>query len=190
MIAEELDDLRAYRDTLLAYSTQEVEDVYFHIDILKYPLRYKLLQIELQRRRLTPLAEKRAPIRPCLASWLATWPRLARRPPLLAAVLAISLAFIVALIALAILAPVWLFAVPWDFRGVQAALVYVGYAPVAPVVAASIGRRMGGHGWFAVPVLLGIALGLLLFNLTGVPALIVRDLLTSGSGGSGFSFGY
>jgi hypothetical protein len=191
MITEDIDDLRGYRNALTTYSTEEVEDAYFHIDILNYPLRYQLLQIEMQRRRLTPPTEHPPPIRTDLALWLASRPRLAEHPVVRSAIFAVALATASMLATIAALVPVWLFAVPWDFRGIQAGLVYIGYIPVAPVIGAMTARRLGARRWFALPVLFGVAFGLLLFNLTGTPALIMRDLLTtSNGGGGGISFGF
>ena len=48
----DLDEMRAYGEKLKAYSLEELEDVYFNIDILRHPSLYKLVVMEMERRNL------------------------------------------------------------------------------------------------------------------------------------------
>lgn len=188
MPIRELDELRAYREKLRSYSTEELEDIYFNIHILRQPLRYKLLMMELEVRRLHP---SDAPLPPRLAdlrTWLETRPLLARYPLLRAALLSLLLFLLTASVTFAMLLPIWFFAMPLHFIGLQTALVYFACAPVPPMMGAAIGGRMGGRGPYGLWVLLGVAAGMLLFNATGTPSVILRSIIQQ-QGGGGFSFG-
>jgi len=50
--SSDLGEMRAYSEKLRAYSMDELEDVYFNIDILKHPVQYKLVVMEMERRSL------------------------------------------------------------------------------------------------------------------------------------------
>ena len=160
--------------------------MYFNIHILRHPLRYRLLRMELERRgmqhifRPMPLGHRDIPA--WLDSRLGWFP--AARAPLLAALLfALSAA-----VAFGLLAPVWLFAVPMGFQGLQPAIVYLAYAPVPFVAGAAAGIRMGGRGGYFACVIAGLAIAYFAFWATGVPTAIVRTI-TEPQGGGGFSLG-
>src|SRR5437879_3958555 len=48
----EIGELREYSDRLARYSSEELEDIYYNIHILRHPLRYRLLMREMERRRM------------------------------------------------------------------------------------------------------------------------------------------
>jgi hypothetical protein len=188
MLTRELEDLRAYGDKLRSYSIEELEDIYFHIHILRQPLRYRMLMWELEARRLQPGGAPSPPRAVNLRDWLEAHPFMARHPVVKAFMLALALFLLTASVTLALLAPIWLFAMPLRFIGLQTALVYFACAPVPPIIGAAVGGRLGGRGLYGVPVILGVVAALLLFNKTGAPSLILQSILQpQGTGGPIFS---
>lgn len=185
----EIEDLRAYGDKLQSYSSEDLEDIYFHIHVLKQPLRYNMVRRELDARRLRPQATSGPTIRQgCLRDWLASSPRLARHWWLFALVFAALLFTISAVATFLLLLPIWLFAIPLNFLGLQTAIVYMSCAPIPPILAAGFGGKLGGRGFYGVWVLAGVVVGMLLFNATGAPSAIIRSAVSHTNGG-GFSFG-
>ncbi len=190
MRSQESEDLRAYRDKLQAYTTEELEDIYFRVHVLRHPLRYNLVRRELESRSLRPQPPREMAIRrDGLRSWLAARPALTCRPLLFALVFAMLLFTITAAAAFLLLLPIWLFAMPLHFLGFETALVYLVCAPVPPILAAGLGGKLGGRGIYGVFVLMGVVAGLLLFNATGAPSAIIQSAFRHATGGGGPSFG-
>jgi hypothetical protein len=187
----DLDEMRAYSDKLRAYSLEELEDVYFNIDILRHPSLYKLVVMEMERRNLHSI--EHIPVRRSfdLRNMLERKPFFAHHKQF-GALLIFSILFVVTSgITLVLLSPIWVFAVPLKFMGIQAAIVYFACAPVPPILAAGVGARIGGRGWYAISVLGGVVVGMLLFNMTGTPSAIIRTIIEpSGPGGGGFMSGF
>src|SRR5579872_4734333 len=189
LLMRDLEDLRDYRDRLRAYSTEELEDIYFHIHILRQPLRYNMVMRELEARRLRPRSEPPPLPRVWdLRGWLQAQPYFAHHPVERSAVLAGLLFTLTTAATFGMLLPIWLFAMPLHFIGVQTAIVYFACAPVPPIMGAAVGGKLGGRGIYGVWVLLGVAAGMLLFNATGAPSAIIRSLIQP-QGTGGFSFG-
>lgn len=188
MLARELEDLRAYRERLRAYSTEELEDIYFQIHILQQPLRYKMLLRELEARHLRPGMAPPPPRSVDLRDWLEAHPFLARHALLRAVILSFLLFSLTTAVTCALLAPIWLFVMPLRFIGLQTALVYFACAPIAPLLGAAAGGKMGGRGLYSLWVLLGVVAALWLFNATGAPAVILRSIVQP-QGTGGFNFG-
>lgn len=180
----ELEEISAYRERLRSYSTEELEDIYFHIHILRHPLRYRLVQMEMEARHLRPPGEPPPPRVFNLRAWLEAQPFFVRHPMLRAVLLSILLFLLTTLVTLSMLAPIWLFAMPLRFLGLQTAIVYFVCAPVPPILGAAVGGKMGGRGVYGLWVLLGVATALLLFNATGAPSAIIRTVIQpQGTGG-------
>jgi len=181
-------DLPAYRERLSTYSNEELEDIYYNIDILKNARRYRMLIGEMERRRLLPAdvnAERR---RASLRDWIDSRPFFASHPTARAVALTTSLFLVTAVTTFVFYSPIWLLAIPLKVLEFQTSLVYCACAPIPPILAAGFGGRLGGRGLFMIPVLLGVVAGMAAFNLTGTPEAIIRALVLSQSGG-GFSFG-
>jgi hypothetical protein len=51
-----------YRQMLARCSDEELQDVYFHIDVLQYPERYRAILDELSRRSLQPVSGVEPPV--------------------------------------------------------------------------------------------------------------------------------
>jgi hypothetical protein len=187
-VSPEYEDLRAYRARLRAYSTEELEDIYFHINILRHPLRYRLIKMELEDRGLRLYQPPPKPPAFNLRTWMESYPFFARHRLLKALLLSLALMLLTCGITFALLLPIWVFAVPLKFLGAETALVYFACAPVPPMMAASIGFQMGGRGVYTLWVLAGAAAGIWLFYLTGTPDLLLTAL-TQPRGSGGFSFG-
>jgi hypothetical protein len=187
-VSPEYEDMRAYRERLRGYSTEELEDIYFHINILRHPLRYRLVKMELEERGLR--LYQSPPARPAfnLRTWMESYPFFARHRLLKASLLSLSLLLLTGGITFLLLLPIWIFAVPLKFLGAETAIVYFACAPVPPMMAASVGFQMGGRGVYSVWVLLGAAAGIWLFYLTGTPDLLLKALMEP-RGSGGFSFG-
>ena len=182
-------EMADYRDRLRRYTRDELEDIYFNIHILKHPVRYRLLVLEMERRGIIPAAGALAQGRPIdLPTWLESRPFLARRRWLLALTRAVAAFLASACATAALLLPIWMFAIPLGFRGIQASLVYFACLPVALIMGAGVGGRLGGRGPYAVFTLLGVAAALAAFNATGAASAIIRSIMES-SGGGGFGIG-
>jgi hypothetical protein len=182
------DELKDYAGKLKQYSTEELRDIYGHIHILRHPIRYKLLLRELEARGLSRASLAPPSAQSELLLWLEAIPFFGRHGVLKALVAASALLLVSAAVTFSLLLPIWLFEQPLSFRGIQTAIVYVAYAPFAPIAAASVGVRMGGRGVYFLCVVAGIAAGLWGFTLTGVPADIWQSV-TEPQGPGGFSFG-
>lgn len=183
--------MRAYSDKLKGYSVDELEDVYFNIDILRHPLHYKLVTMELERRNLHSV--EHIPVRRMwdLRSWIERFRFMRSHRRFASALLFVSFFAITSGLTFVLLSPIWFFAVPLKFLGMQAAIVYFACAPVPPILAAGIGGRIGGRGWHSLAVIVGVAGGIMLFNMTGTPSAIIKTLIDrSGPGGGGFMSGF
>jgi len=188
MQTRDLEDLRAYSERLRTYSAEELEDIYFHIHILRQPLRYRLLLRELEARHLHPGPPLPPPGVVNIRERLEANPFLARHAFLRAWIVSFLLFLLTTAVTFALFLPIWLLAMPLRFIGLQTALVYFACAPIPPILGAAVGGKMGGRGLYGVWVLLGVAAGLWLFNATGAPAAILRAIVQpQGTGGLHFS---
>lgn len=189
MRAQEIEDLRAYGEKLRGCSTEELEDIYFHIHVLRQPLRYNMVRRELESRRLQPQAAAGITLRPgCLREWVYSRRLLSQRPWLASSLFALLILGLTGSATFLLLLPIWVFAIPLNFLGLQTAIVYMSCAPIPPILAAGFGAKLGGRGWYGIWVFAGVILGLLLFNATGAPSAIIRSAVAHTSGG-GFSIG-
>ena len=75
-------DLHQYCVKLRSYTTEELEDIYTRIHILRHPIKYKLLMMELESRRLIPQTSSQLPERIRPEEWLFLYPYLARHSSL------------------------------------------------------------------------------------------------------------
>jgi hypothetical protein len=188
MITQEIEDIRAYSRKLQAYSTEELEDIYFHINVLKQPLEYRLLIHEMESRSVV-FGEEPSPRRVGdLRGWLESRSFFVSHPVLRALTLSVLLFALTTLVTFSLLLPIWFFAMPLRFIGIQTAIVYFAVAPVAPIMGAGIGGKMGGRGLYGFWVLLGVVAAMLLFNKTGAPHAIIEAIVKP-TGTGGFSFG-
>ena len=181
-------DLGEYAARLRTYTNEELEDIYFNIHILRHPLRYRLVTMEMERRKL--IAGENDAVRqvPSLVQWINRSELFRQTPALQAAVLIPIFLVVAAAVTFALYSPVWLFAVPLRFRGFQTAIAYVAWAPVPPIMGAAIAGKMGGRGLYSIASLAGAAAGIYLFNLTGAPSVIIASVgQPSGPGGGVFS---
>ncbi|MCS6829245.1 MAG: hypothetical protein RMM08_11070 [Armatimonadota bacterium] len=166
---------------------EELQDVYFHVDILQYPERYRAILDELSRRGLQPVAGIEPhvsltdiPERVFAVPVLRTYPAIAAITA--SAILMVYTALVTFLFCL----PIYLLAVPFKVLNQQSAFFYLLCFPFAPLSAMGFGRRAGGRGWYSVAVVLGVALGVAMFLYTGALHTVVQALFRSGAGG-GFS---
>ncbi|MGC8668849.1 MAG: hypothetical protein ACP5VE_12120 [Chthonomonadales bacterium] len=187
---ESLEELAAYRDRLRSYSAAELEDIYFNIHVLRHPLRYRLLQIELERRQLLPAPRGAAPPRRLsLVEAARNIPPLARHPVWRAMALASIFFGLSFAVTAAVLTPVWLCAVPWRLRGLQASLVYLVWIPWGSAAGVRWAHRLGASGGFAVAALLGAVAGFAWWASWGAFATIIASLGEAGGAGGGlFTF--
>lgn len=192
MLTRDLEELRQYRERLQSYSTDELEDIYFRIHILRQPLHYNLLVRELESRKLLPgTGEPEMPRVGNLRTWLESYSFFTRHHLLKALSLSLLLFLIPMGATFLMLAPIWFFAVPLRFLGFQTAIVYFVCAPIPPIIAIGLGGKLGGRGIYGLWALLGVAAGMLLFNATGAPAAILHSLIPpEGVSGSGMFGGF
>jgi hypothetical protein len=181
-------ELTSYPERLAAYTDDELEDIYFNIDILKHSRRYRVLINEMERRGIRPQSAPLPEHRSNLRDWLDSRPILAGRRTLRAVLFSVILFLATASATFAMLSPIWLFAIPLKFLNLQTAFVYFACAPVPPILAAGLGGRLGGRGVYAIWVLLGVVAGMAAFNLTGAPTAIIESIMKHEAGG-GFSMG-
>ena len=186
----EWEDPKIYSKKLTGYTVEELEDVYNHIHILKQPLYYNLLVREMEARGI--IFGRKVPPRSFLdiRRWLGSLPILKDFPLLRGAVLACILLAATTLLTFAMFMPIWLFAVPLKFLGIQTALVYLAISPISPVLGLSIGAKLGGKGWYSIFVVVGVVLGMWMFNATGTPSLIIDSVMKPDKGGQSMFGGF
>jgi hypothetical protein len=189
MAVPDFESLRQYSEKLRSYTTEELEDIFFHVNLLREPVRYRMLLRELEARSVRPHAEQA--VRTAIDLWTLTEriPTLSRHRWLRGGVVALLLAVCSMAVTLGLLLPIWLFSMPLRFIGIQTAFVYFAWAPVAPVLGLAVGGKLGGRGFYGLFVLLGVVAGLALFSATGAPRAIVQSVLEHHSAGSGGVFG-
>jgi hypothetical protein len=180
-----LENIRVYREALCEYSTDELEDVYFHINPLREPLRYRLVQFEMERRGLQSLPDNKSVP---LGEWVERVPGLQRLPRFRSAYLSL-LTFLVSAAAMAgMLGLIWMFAVPLRFSGLQASLVYLLLLPVTVLGGLTVGWRAGGWRPRTLSSVAAVVFALWVFCRCGGWAAIVGPLFQAG-GISGGVFG-
>ena len=166
---------------------EELQDVYFHIDVLQYPERYRAVMDELSRRGLQPISgiEPQVSVTNIPERVLAI--SVFRSHPMMAAGVASALLIgYTALVTFLFCLPIYLLAVPFKVLNQVSAFFYLLCFPFAPLAAAGFGRRAGGRGWYSVVVVLGVVLGIALFAGTGTLHAMAQALFHS-SGAGGFS---
>jgi hypothetical protein len=172
-----LESIKLYHEKLHAYSTEELEDIYFHINLLREPLRYRLVQMEMERRGLHP-GEAAVPSPP--AGWLDRLPGLRAIPALRALYLSGVLLLSTSALMAVMLVPLWLFALPLRFTGIQASLVYLVLLPVTPGIGVAFAVRSGGLKPRTLAAVGGVVLSLWLFYKAGGLDAIVQPLYRAG----------
>jgi len=188
MTERQQNDKRSYSERLRGYTTEELEDIYYRMDILEQPWHHGELTAELSRRKLAPTEPHAAPTPQDFGPWLQRLPIIRRHTVLYVVVMVTAVLLASVLMTLICLSPIWAFAVPGGFLGIQTAIVYLSIAPLGPVFGFLYGYKVGGRRFSAV-ALLGVMGALLLFNATGAPSLIIHSVLTERSnGGVSFSF--
>src|SRR5438876_110248 len=98
--AQSVEELRSYSARLKRYSDEELEDIYFNIHILRHPLRYRLLRMELERRGLGGLTRVRELRRGDLRSWIESRAWLASHASIRALILGALLYLLAAVVTL------------------------------------------------------------------------------------------
>jgi len=163
---------------------EELQDVYFHIDVLQYPERYRAILEELSRRGLQPVSGIAPQMTPTdIPEQVGNIPAL-RAHPVLAAVLAsMLLAAYTAFVTFLFCLPIYLLAMPLKVLNQQSAFFYLLFFPFAPLSAAGFGKRAGGNGWYSVAVLAGVVLGVLMFLATGALHAVVQALFRADGAG-------
>mgnify|MGYP001770835752 CR=1 FL=1 len=176
-----------YRQMLARCSDEELQDVYFHIDVLQYPERYRVVLDELARRGLRPVSGIEPQMAPLhIPDQVRALPVLKSHPVLAGMVASLLLTLYTAGVTFLFCLPIYLLALPLKVLNQQSAFFYLLFFPFAPLSAAGFGRRAGGTGWYTVSVLIGVGVGVLLFVGTGALHAVVQALFHSGGGG-GFS---
>lgn len=179
--------LSEYRQMLAQCTDDELQDVYFHIDVLQYPERYRAILDELSRRGLQPVSG----VEPQIAltdvpQRLHALPAFRSHPRIAAVAASVLLTAYTATVTFLFCLPIYLLAVPFQVLNQMSAFFYLFCFPFAPLAAAGFGRRAGGRGWYSVAVVLGVALGVMMFVATGALRMVVQALFRSGGAG-GFS---
>jgi len=170
----------------------ELQDVYFHIDVLQYPERYRAILDELSRRGLQPVSGVELQINVTdIPERIQALPFL-RSHPLIAAMMASALLMAyTASVTFVFCLPIYLLAVPFQVLNQVSAFFYLLCFPFAPLAAAGFGRRAGGTGWYGIAVGTGVTLGVLMFLGTGALHAVVQALFRpDAAGGFSLSFGY
>lgn len=186
-----LADAQSYRERLRRYSADDLEDIYFNIHILRSPLHYKMLLMEMERRGLRAPGD--APREPAasIAERLGCAPWFRHHPALGSAFLALLVFACSAAMTLGLLLPIWLCQTVFHIRGMQASLVYLAWAPMALATAASGGLRLSGRTPVALAVVAGIFAGFWLFGQSGAPMEVLRVFFESRrSGGPSLMGGF
>lgn len=179
--------LGEYRQMLARCTDDELQDVYFHIDVLQYPERYHAILDELSRRGLQPISG----VEPLIAltdipERVRSLPTLQPHPVVVAMVASALLTGYTAAVTFLFCLPIYLLAVPFKVLNQMSAFFYLFCFPFAPLSAAGFGRRAGGRGWYSVAVVLGVVLGVLMFAGTGALHTVIQALFRS-DGAGGFS---
>lgn len=176
-----------YRQMLVRCTDEDLQDVYFHIDVVQYPERYAAVLDELRQRGLQPVSGVEPQVMPSdIPAQLHDFPAFKSRPVLCAVVASTLLTLYTAFVTFLFCLPIYLLALPFKVLNQQSAFFYLLFMPFAPLSAAGFGRRAGGRGWYMVAVWVGVALGVMLFVGTGALHAIVRALFRS-DGAGGFS---
>ena len=172
---------------LASCTDEELQDVYFHIDVLQYPERYHAILEEMASRGLKAVSGIEPQVTPVnIPEQLRNVAFFRSHPVMAAAVAFLLLTAYTALVTFVFCLPIYLLALPLKVLNQQSAIVYLLAFPFAPLSAAGFGKRAGGAGWYALAVIVGVALGVALFVGTGALHAVVEALFRSGSGG-GFS---
>ncbi len=181
-----------YQQMLASCTDEELQDVYFHIDVLQYPERYRAILDELSRRGLQPVSGVEPPVTVTdIPERVFALPSLRSRPLVAAVVASTLLAAYTASITFLFCLPIYLLAVPFKVLNQVSAFFYLLCFPFAPIAAAGFGRKAGGRGWYSVAVALGVALGVIMFAGTGALHTVVEALFRSyGAGGFSLPVGY
>ncbi len=172
---------------LASCTDEELQDVYFHIDVLQYPERYRAILDELSRRGLQPVSG----IEPLMSvtdipDRVLALSAFRSHPMMAAGVASVLLVGYTAVVTFLFCLPIYLLAVPFKILNQISAFFYLLCFPVAPLAAAGFGRRAGGRGWYSVAVALGVVLGIVLFAGTGTLHAMAQALFRS-DGAGGFS---
>jgi hypothetical protein len=181
-----LESLRVYRDALRSYSDAELEDVYFHIDLLREPVRYRLVQMEMEKRGLRTEPDTIAGN----ALLIDRLPGFGNSPLVRHVYLTSALFTLTAAVMAAMLVPIWLLSNPCGFRGVQASLVYLALAPVVPGVGLWMGIRAGGWKPRSFAAVGAVVASLAFFYWTGGVDAILQPLFRAGGGAGGLMSGW
>jgi hypothetical protein len=182
-----LESVRVYRQALRDYSSEELEDIYFHIDLLQEPVRYRLVQIEMERRGLHPGAEVPVSLSPL---WIDRLPGFAQARMIRSGYLALCLFVFTAAVMAAMLGLIWLLAVPCQVSGVQASLVYIVLLPIVAAAGLSLGLKAGGWNLRSLAALAAVAASFEVFYLAGGWDAIVRPLFRAGGASGGLFAGW
>lgn len=176
-----------YRQMLTRCTDEELQDVYFHIDVLQYPERYRAVLDELTRRGLQPVSGIEPQVVPTdIPEQLRSLPALRSHPLAIALVASALLAAYTAIVTFLFCLPIYLLALPLKVLNQQSAFFYLFSFPFAPLSAAGFGRRAGGRGWYSLAVLAGVTLGVMMFIGTGTLHAVVQALFRP-DGAEGFS---
>jgi len=190
MTSVNTEELSGYAEKLRTYSLEDLEDIYFNIHILRHPLKYRLVRMELEKRNVAlDVDPPTRAARGNFSTFLSGYPFIERHPIVKAAVLWLMLFGSTLAVTLGMLSPIWLCAIPLHFLGLQTAIVYFACLPLPLIMGAAIGGKLGGRGLHAVPVLFGVAAAIYLFDLSGAPSAIIRSVTAPSGPGGGFSFG-
>lgn len=173
-------------------SNEELQDIYFHIDVVQYPERYRAVLEELTRRGLQPVSGMEPQLVPVnIPEQVRNLPAFRAHPVLSVLVSSVVLTIYTALVTFLFCLPIYLLALPLKVLNQQSAFVYLLSFPVAPLTAAGFGRRAGGQGGYLVAVMLGVVLGVLAFLSTGALQAVLQTLFRSeGAGGFSLPIGY
>lgn len=182
-----IEELREYSEQLKSYTTADLEDIYFHIHLLRHPLRYRLVRMELERRGLAPVSTESASL-PDMDSALCKYKLFSRATWLRRSILLFVTLISSTLATFGLLLPIYIFAIPLHFQGIQTAIAYSLIAPISLVSGGAAGMRVGGNRAPVLAAVGGVVIGAWLFWQTGTPHVILESLEKSG-GGVGFSFG-
>ncbi len=182
-------DLKEYSQKLQSYTLEELEDIYFHIDILKQPVEYGMLNRELEARKLIVASPPTQPRLGNARRWLEKRKFFATRPHMCTAVVLVVYFVGPLLATFLMLLPIWFFASPMNLVGLQTALVYIAYAPAGPITGLVVGHKLGARKWGVLLSLAGMAVGMYLFYLTGTPKQIYDEIMKPAASGGGSMFG-